>query len=117
VFEPAVLPVAMRRHNPWEWSLSTEWTVEVPAQIEAWNRFEKNFFYCVTLTFQFAENLSVQGPLFRHWQQSCAAQDLLSQKGRSLQPPFASGEDRHLVMRARSKDSVSCVLFWQAGGG
>src|SRR5262249_3100060 len=79
VFEPAVLPVAMRRHNPWEWSLSTEWTVEVPAQIEAWNRFEKNFFYCVTLTFQFAENLSVQGPLFRHWQQSCAGQDLLSQ--------------------------------------
>ena len=92
--------MAVRRHDARKRTLLAERAIEIAAKIEAWKRFEQDFLYGVTLALQFAEDLRVERPLLPHREQSCAGQDLLSQKCGPLLPRLTSGKDRHCVMRA-----------------
>src|SRR5439155_23431206 len=100
----------MRRDYARKGSFSSERAIEVAAEIKARKRFEQDFFYGVTLAFQFAENLSIQRPFLGHGEQSRAGQDLFPQKCRPLQPRLAAGEDRHLVMRSGFEYRISRIL-------
>jgi len=83
----SVGPMSMRIEDSGKWAFaSAQWAVKIPAKIQSRPRFEIDLLDTVTVSFDFSEDMRLEGRFLRHGPQPTAYQDLLADFGGALSP-------------------------------
>src|SRR5262249_33222594 len=99
IFESAICPMAMRRHDAGKAPFSPAGAIKVPAKIKPGKSLEQHLFYRVTRAVQSTGDLYMERSLFRHGQQSRARQNLFAEEGCPLLPSFRARKNGHTEVR------------------